>query len=208
MPSATYTSDEFAQCKRKFFLPPCPVSQLPDDLKDSGERPTLHLLRRDLQELYREERFFEPDNADKHKAPYLAAMGIFTGLDLMAKFYSRNPKNGKVFKGFLSRVCGARSADACFMWELRNALHHSYSLHLQTQRQLKFTTAPFSAGQNWHTMSEGYSVINFWGLKWHFLQSINSFELWLQTAPPASQEFFVERYKAAGRIYVAGNVKL
>lgn len=183
----------------KFFLPPCDVHDLPSELLESGERPVLHLLRRDLEQLYLKENRFSSEVADQHKAPYLAAMGIFTGLDLMAKFYSDKGFSGDVFKKFLIDVCAESSDEADFAWDLRNAIHHSYSLSLRLRKNTVFTTK--ANAQVWHEQSSGINYVNLWGLKRFFFESIRKFKAMI-LADANLKARFVKKYQSVGRIFV------
>ncbi len=193
----------FEECLKKFFLSPCPITELPQKLQNSGERPTLHLLRRDLENLYRKEHFFKSDAEDRHKAPYLAAMGILTGIDLMAKFIkSPSRESGAIFKNFLKTIGKKNDQEAKFMWELRNALHHSYSLRVENHYLIIFTTAPYRESTNWYSVEGTYRVVNFWGLKKQFIDLISLFQKYLSEGVPEIQEHFVKQYESTGRIFV------
>lgn len=188
----------------KFFLPPCDVADLDHELLESGERPVLHLLRRDLEHLYLKENLFSPTSLRRHKAPYLAAMGIFTGIDLMAKFYSEKGMSGEVFKKFFIEVCGESFEDAEFAWEFRNALHHSYSLSLRFRKNTIFTTA--INGDGWHTCRDGIHCVNLWGLKKFFLLAVEKYKAKIY-ADELIKNRFLKRYGSAGRIFVAKQEK-
>ncbi|MDO8804935.1 MAG: hypothetical protein Q7R35_10915 [Elusimicrobiota bacterium] len=183
----------------KFFLDPCPVSELPQELRISGERPVLYLLRRDLEHLYLKESKFGPDEEDQHKAPYLAAMGILTGFDLMAKFYNNAGESGEIFKRFIVEVCGLPIEEAGFVWKFRNALHHSYSLDLRLSENVVFTTEV--NGNSWHTVNNAVHYVNLWGLKRFFITEINRFKAKL-AADQALRIRFEERYRQSGCIFV------
>lgn len=189
----------------KFFLPPCAVLELPQELRTSGERPVLHLLRRDLEHLYLKENRFGADGDDAHRAPYLAAMGILTGIDLMASFYSTEGRPGVIFKKFLLEVCAVPQAEAIFTWKFRNALHHSYSLDLGILENTVFTT---EVNNNpWHTINgRTHHVVNLWGLKRFFFFAVEKFKFKL-AADQALVAHFEERYRKSGRIFVLSQEK-
>lgn len=188
----------------KFFLPPCPVSELPQELVSSGERPVLHLLRRDLEHLYLKENRFGPDGNDTHKAPYLAAMGILTGIDMMAKFYNDSGRPGVIFKRFLQEVCGVSYAEAKFAWEFRNALHHSYSLDLGILSNTVFTTEV--ANVHWYSVSNGEHRVTLWGLKRFFFFAIEKYKA-LLTSNSGLRDNFEQHYLKSGRIFVVSHEK-
>ena len=194
----------------KFFLKPCAVNALPQELKDSGERPVLHLLRRDLQHLYLQEDVLQPNDQNEHKAPYLATMGILTGIDLMAKFYcgqGRKKASGRIFKKFLIDIGELSSSEADFAWKFRNALHHSYSLHISERLlgKIIFTTA-ISGHASWHTSDGQIDYINFWNLKALFLKLIVKYHERLRTSITLKHKF-ADEYEQAGRIFVQGQDK-
>jgi len=189
----------------KFFLPPCSPTHLPGEMKQSGERPTLHLLRRDLEHLYLQENESDASELQKHRAPYLASIGILTGIDLMSKFYSNSAKqNRKWFVEFLVDIGELQGSDAEFLWEFRNALHHSYSLALKSSQNIVFTTE--INGLQWHTLKAGNHVVNLWGLKRLFLGLAKKYSTKLATDRGLLAKFEVW-YEKAGAIFVAGEEK-
>jgi len=189
----------------KFFLPPCKPIELPEELQESGERSTLHLLRRDLENLYLEENDFGTIRSGQHKAPYLASMGILTGLDLMAKFFnSSTERNRETFTNFLTLIGELSTSDATFMWEFRNALHHSYSLALKSSRNIIFTTEVNNF--SWHIVKGENHIINLWNLKLLFLNLAKTYKTKLLLNEDLKSKFY-ERYNDAGCIFVQGQKK-
>lgn len=189
----------------KFFLPPCSPSHLPGELRESGERPTLYLLRRDLENLYLRENEVNAGELRKHRAPYLASIGILTGVDLMSKFYSNSVnQNQKWFIEFLVVIGEMPASDAEFLWEFRNALHHSYSLALKSSKNIVFTTEINSLP--WHTIKLGNHIVNLWGLKRVFLNLAEKYRAKLAD-DAGLRERFCRWYDKAGAIFVIGEEK-
>lgn len=171
----------FEEAHKAFFLPPCPIDSLPDELKESGCRPTLHLLRRDLEHLYKTEAEFYDAEADKHKAPFLACIGIMSGFDMLSQFYAPKDRNNrKRFVAFLTKVAGHKKRNANLMWDLRNALAHTYSLVLEGHNPKARITLTTGAQEGyWVTRTyrggRRYLTVNFWEFKDAFLKAVASY---------------------------------
>ncbi len=182
----------------KFFLSPCTKENLPLEFQISGERSTLHLLRRDLEHLYQKETEFLLDDT-KLCAPCLAAIGILTGIDLLSKFYS-NGKGGKRFKDFLIKIGNISEPKANFMWKFRNALEHSYSLYIdpESKKNITILTTP---NTTWHEECDKSHNVFLGELKRLFLQLIDKYKKYLET--DTSRELtFNDRYKKFGRFVI------
>lgn len=173
-------------------MKPCQVNQLPQDLQNSGRRPVLHLLRRDLEHLYKEEHELYDAELARHKAPFLATIGILSALDLMAKFYGYAPRphartvrrrsiNGLQFRTFLTHIGGLSRRDATLMWNLRNSLIHSYTLRLakpHSRAGVSITTGPDHA--SWYVRQRAGRrpcfIVNMWGLKKLLLATVAGYQ--------------------------------
>jgi hypothetical protein len=174
----------FEAAHEYFFLSPCPKEQLPEELRKTGCRPTLHLLRRDLEHLYKPEREFYDVEADKHKAPFLACIGIMSGFDMLSKFYApmkqKKQNNRKRFVTFATKIAKHNKRDANLMWDLRNALAHSYSLTLRGKNPgARITLTTGAQEGHWVTRTyrggQRYLTVNFWELKSAFLKAITAY---------------------------------
>ena len=205
----------FDEAFRYCFLQPCPVNRLPEKLQVSGERPVLHLIRRDLQQLYSNETE-NPPQEDKYRAPFLACIGIMSGIDLLSKFYDHRKSTGnrERFCNFLKQMGMLSEHDASLMWALRNALTHSYSLALEgpfTSTSVTLTTGPcperFFIRE---TVGERHRyIIYFSGLRSLFLLLIDSYKACLSN--PNNEQLrsrFLKRYNSHGYIVVDGSKKL
>jgi len=105
--------------------------------RDPREAPTelgtlgvLYLLRRDVV------RCLQNDNG----ILFPALMMMFAGIDLLAKFYAGSDKGsvGARFKGFIKKYFSGISADdADVLYQLRNALLHSFALYSRDDRRQK-----------------------------------------------------------------------
>lgn len=205
----------------KFFLPPCAIEALPTELRESGERPILHLLRRDLERLYRREEFLAPDTRDDmHGPPFFASLGILAGIDTLARFVTpelnrkgKRIREGDKFQSFLTRIVGMRKYEARIMWALRNALSHSYMLRLEDSLHKRARVILRDGTTEDYWLSRGFFrdgrerrrvfIVNLWELKRLFLEEI------IPTAKAALQnpksrtlrKRFIRRYETHGRIY-------
>ncbi len=69
---------------------------------------------------------------DTYHRLFAAAMVLFAGLDLLAKFFSGSDDSGQTthrFVTFVQRFMGLTEEDAKTVWQVRNALMHSFGLH-------------------------------------------------------------------------------
>lgn len=212
---------------KKFFLPPCEREQLPQELKDSGERPVLHLIRRDLEKLYDSEAVYQTSDPIKHGPPILASSGILTGLDLMSRFFigdfRRTVKRKRVtdaarFKRFLVEIGGVRRPRARFLWAFRCAIAHSYGLVLRgrgfTKAQIVLTTG--AQQRDWLTEDKLSApgkyrrryTVNLWLLKKLFHGVIEKAELALTDERRKHiRKRFHSHYKTHGATFVLQEAK-
>ena len=113
-----------------FFLAPNTPPAAP------GSFSTLYLLRRDITTCLGN----DPDTGERPKYAVLlpGAMAILAGIDLLAKFYAGNDDVaavGKRFRGFIARYFhGAKAKDQEVIYQLRNALLHSFGLYSGTKK--------------------------------------------------------------------------
>lgn len=186
------------QAVREFFRQPVSYSRLPKHLKVSGERSTLFLLRRDLQDLYLKERQAYPTSSRKIPS-MLATSGILVGIDLMAKFHSPKAKNNSSrFLSFLRDVPHVPDWQGQFLWDLRNALMHSYSFTIErgpnVGKFIRFSSGP-SPSQEWVVKMnlkgrQGFDFF-FWEFKDFFRATITTYQQRMRqfiASNPASQE--------------------
>jgi len=112
-----------------FFMDPNQVPCIP------GTFGTLYLLRRDIIGCLG----LDPDTGAKIKEPILwpCGMAVLAGIDLLAKFFKGDDKIGEVgqrFKGFIEQYFQPISTgDEEAIYQLRNALLHSFGLYSQTK---------------------------------------------------------------------------
>lgn len=95
-----------------FFTDPQIEPSLP------GEFSTLYLLRRDTQRCLAQEILWP------------GAMCVMAGIDLLGKFFDGRDSggSGRRFRGFVSRYFHLTTPDAEALYQLRNALLHSFGL--------------------------------------------------------------------------------
>ncbi len=210
----------------KFFLPPCPKEKLPPALRQSGERPILHLLRRDLEQLYRKEEFRTPDRLnDMHGPPFFSCIGILSGIDTLARFVTaeadrkgKKVGEGRKFQSFLKKIIGMHKYDARIIWALRNALSHSYIPRLDDPLYKTVRVIISDGTMQDHWLTRGYIrkgrqrqrvfTINLWELKELFLGHIipRAREALKNPKSRMLRKRFVHRYETHGRIYVRNDV--
>lgn len=104
-----------------FFRDPCEEPRLP------GTFGILYLLRRDIN-----------DCIYKKRTQFLGAMGIFAGIDLLAKFLAGSDAVGRLgprFRAFVAEYLKPlTSEDAESIYQARNALIHSFGLYSEKRR--------------------------------------------------------------------------
>ena len=209
--------DHFQNC----FIEPCAPKDLPKKLF-RGLRPTLHLLRRDLELLYGKEAVqYQKDGL---KPPFLVLTGIMTGIDLMSNLYcgedevsehvirgnqllreAGNPKRlsefGAKFKKFLREVGGMADNDIRLLWNLRGSVVHSYGLVF---RDKGFEDLELSVEESEQLIKfeKCRYTVNLWQLKTKFLDMIRIFRKKLENPDPALRLVFEREMVARGYIYI------
>lgn len=184
-----------------FFFPPRSPKRLPKRLKDSGHRSLLHLLRRDLVALYGKESFFGVAARVKHKAPVLAALGMMVGLDLLSTLSCPDDLRravGKRFDWFLGEFCVQDEEwKSAFLRDLRHSLAHRYSMRVRAQGMYRFSTS--AEYKDWVVLEGETYVVNLWGLKDLFLQTVARYRDALTAKGGHDlRERFFERYRQDG----------
>jgi hypothetical protein len=99
-------------------------------LPELGTLGVLYLLRRDVM------RCLQNDGG----ILFPAIMLMFAGIDLLAKFYAGTDKGsvGARFKAFINKYfSGISSGDAEVLYQLRNALLHSFALYSRDDKNKK-----------------------------------------------------------------------
>ncbi len=94
----------------------------------------LYLLRRDIDQCMG----IDPNTGCKIKfeALWPGTMAILAGIDLLAKFYTGKNATGNVgerFEEFVREFFSLNQADAKTLYNLRNALLHSFGLYLEKE---------------------------------------------------------------------------
>jgi hypothetical protein len=136
----------------------------------------LVLLRSDLQRLYGPEAAL----GGSVPTPLLAALGIFAGLELLAKYWSgkADTKQEDVV-AFLTTVAGLSEDDAEVLLQFRNSLAHGYGLatrRRKDQRLFAFSLdTDFTPGAALLVPAgpDAY-VVNLWSLKKLFVAAIRT----------------------------------
>jgi hypothetical protein len=105
----------------------------------------LYLLRRDIDQCMG----IDPDTGQGGgpTALWPGAMAILAGVDLLAKFFKGSDKQGKAgerFSCFLEHFFGMNSTDREVIYQLRNALLHSFGLYSKTE------TTKTKTGKQYH----------------------------------------------------------
>lgn len=132
-----------------------------------GTMGVLYLLRRDIAHCI-----------DNNVALFPATMALFAGIDLLAKFYAGSDEAGQVgprFRIFIIRYFSdLADDDAEVLYQLRNALLHSFGLYSRTRtREYSFNIGPASnlinrAGNNTY-------FVNPWMLRVRFDEAIQQY---------------------------------
>ena len=148
--------------KEEFFRPP--------DNRNYTEkyRSTLHLLRRDLEELYGK----EGDCEGLIKAPFLCALGIMSGIELLTKIYVGKAKTDRSDIIEFIKICGIKKAKA--IYQFRCALSHGYGLNAVDRggKKYRFQLTEEKCGDMMQEMEEGLYRISIIRLKEEFVRCI------------------------------------
>jgi hypothetical protein len=160
---------------------------------EEPERPStcgvLYLLRRDIIVCF-----------DKKIAKWPATMAIFAGIDLLGKFYAGEDKSrvGPRFKAFVERYFDFSPDDAETIFQLRNALMHSFGLYSKgrhfslTDRETDFLIRRDS----------NYAIINIVALKEEFEAAVEKYQADVRVDSDL-QKKFEEMYPNYGAINIS-----
>ncbi len=112
-----------------------------------GEFSTLYLLRRDIETcLGRDPTTRQQIN---FQALWPAAISIFAGIDLLAKFCSGDKGGvGERFKEFINKYSGLDKDKADVLYILRNSLVHSFGLYSEHESKNKKIIHTFTLNNN------------------------------------------------------------
>lgn len=206
---------------RNCFIEPCEPRKLPKFLFP-GLRPTLHLLRRDLEQLYcAEDVKYKKEGL---KPPFLVLSGILTGMDLMSNLYcgeeelnedvirgnrilreAGNPRRlsefGSKFQKFLREVGGMSDVEARLLWNLRSSVAHSYALAFRDKGFEDFEISIEYPDKLLRYEKCRYTV-NLWNLKASFLEAVRIFKVKLESADAVQREIFTGEMVSRGYIYI------
>lgn len=133
----------------------------------------LYLLRRDIAHCI-----------DNSIALFPATMALFAGVDLLAKFHAGSDETGQVgprFRNFITMYfSGLSTDDADILYQLRNALLHSFGLYSKTRtREFSFNIAP--ASNLIEKVGNSVYVINPWILRVRFDEAIQQYHAHVST---------------------------
>jgi uncharacterized membrane protein len=132
------------------------------------------LLRSDLQAFYGPEAGVGGTVA----APLLTSLGICTGLELLAKYWSGlSDIKGTDFKKFLTDVAMLEQSQAEELMQFRNSLAHGYALGTRRRNDKQLFSFTIDTGNTMATevvVSGGANeyIVNIWSLKKFFLATI------------------------------------
>jgi len=152
------TADDIAL----FFTDPAVEPSIP------GTFSVLYLLRRDISLCIR-----------KRRALWLGAMGTLAGIDLLAKFLAGSDQTRRVgerFRAFIDEYFKPLgSDDAETIYQLRNALLHSFGLYSSSgQKEYRFTVLcePLNTGLVQSRPTASQYMVNLWLLHAEFEKAI------------------------------------
>jgi hypothetical protein len=150
MPNGHLPSHDLNQCISDFFREPTTPPTA------SGYLSSLYLLRRDsAQCLGYDPNSFQRFPLGTARALWLGLMGIFSGIDLLGKFYQDNDDTGggrvgirfRAFLGYF--VIPSNPPFIEPIWRLRNSIMHSFGLY----------GGQFNGREEWYVLSAGGSLI-------------------------------------------------
>jgi hypothetical protein len=160
-----FSNDPMTDLKRTFRKPHRQRSQVSS---------LLTLLRNDLQAFYGPEASVGGTVA----APLLTSLGICTGLELLAKYWSGlYDIDQKVFIKFLTDVAMLEQSQAEELMQFRNSLAHGYALGTRRRKDkqlFSFTIDTRNTMATQVVVSSGANeyIVNIWSLKKFFLVTI------------------------------------
>lgn len=189
----------------------------PSSTTDMMECSTLCLLRRDIVRCFwpvrhakmREDTICESDY-EKMPSLFPGLMLICAGIDLLAKFFAGSDEHGDVgrrFRAFVREFGVAGSGDPSYVWELRNALMHSFGLRdLRTGKQFgvasKGVDEPFVQGRG------NRMLVQVPALHRNFLRAVKSYHERLTGMGSEADELgrkFCLMFEHYGRLLVTRN---
>lgn len=147
-----------------FFEAPSTVPQPP------GRFGILHLLRRDI------------DQCMGNKIMWPAAMLVLAGVDLLGKFFAGTdaPRGvGQRFDAFLKQYFTTMTpADHAVIYQLRNALLHSFGLYSKNNSGQKyhFVVTPFETGPVVTSEPNDVYVVHLPVLRAEFDTAVNAYQ--------------------------------
>lgn len=126
-----------------------------------GQYGTLFLLRRDINSCLGAETSLQ--NRTPKRILWPGAMGIFAGIDLLAKFLAGEDGQGvgPRFRAFLDRFFHLSASEAEALYQLRNSMLHSFGLYSRGQGGAVYRFTLVSCGVRplvRHTPPEHYLV--------------------------------------------------
>lgn len=160
----------------------------------------LYLLRRDIKQCINAKQILWP-----------ATMAILAGVDLLGKFYAGEDGRGvgNRFRNFVDRYFQPISSeDAETVYQLRNALLHSFGLYSKSSGgEYYFTLVLPEAGPLVveHIRTKGRYLISIIALYNKFEMAIQSYHSDLET-DSGLQDNFGKMYNRYGTIHIGGDV--
>jgi hypothetical protein len=126
-----------------------------------GQYGILFLLRRDINSCLGTEAGLQ--NRTNRQIPWPGAMGIFAGIDLLAKFFAGEdgPGMGNRFKAFVEQFFHLPPSEAETLYQLRNSMLHSFGLYSRGQGGAVYRFTLVSCGARpliRHTLPDQYLV--------------------------------------------------
>ena len=168
-----------------FFRNPLEVPE------SSGTFGVLYLLRRDINVCF-----------DKKIATWPATMAILAGIDLLGRFHEVEDTSsvGKRFRGFVKKYFDISRDGAETIYQLRNALMHSFGLYSKGCRFSLINTETDSLIQR--SLDGKYVRINIRALKKEFEAAIERYQADVR-ANSELQKKFEKMYSDYGAINIS-----
>lgn len=134
----------------------------------------LFQLRRDLRDISAHEG--RRTARKRLKAPILGSFGIMVGYEVMAQIWSGKSSIAKKhLRQTYREMLGVSQHKANLMIQFRNALAHGYTLDItdrDTGKKYSFRLSDRSRESAWFKQEGAKFRVNFWALRWRFLQDI------------------------------------
>lgn len=176
-----------------------------DFRKPPGRYGLLHLLRRDIIQCMG--RNPTTNETIPFMALWPAAMAIFAGIDLLAKYHAGNDasrESSQRFKKFVSEYFPLLApGDETVIYQLRNSIMHSFGLYAKTNTQIYHFEISIDHGPLINRLKDDRYVINLTALHNDFEKAVERFQEAVDT-DSILQQHFTDMFSIYGSLNYRG----